>query len=171
MEEIGLRTFAVLIDADMVPAEFATPALAALGEWGQLAIKRAYADWSSPNRDSWMGELGRYAIQPMPKKEHSPGRHSDTRAMVIHALELHCAAIVDGVAIICGDDAFTPLATRLRESGAVVLGAGGTGVSVCFHRRLRPLPRPRQPDVRDERTSHCPGESLHGHGALGLTGA
>ncbi len=132
MEEIGMRTFAVLIDADMVPAEFATPGLAALGEWGQLAIKRAYADWGSPNRDSWIGELGRYAITPMPSKEHSPGRHSDDRALVIHALELHGAGIVDGVAIICGDDAFTPLAARLREAGAVVLGAGGTGVSSVF---------------------------------------
>jgi uncharacterized LabA/DUF88 family protein len=52
--------------------------------------------------------------------------------LVIHALELHGAGIVDGVAIICGDDAFTTLAARLRESGAVVLGAGGAGVTSAF---------------------------------------
>ena len=127
-----MRTFAVLIDADRVPAEFATPGLAALSEWGNLAIKRAYADWGSPNRDSWMGELGRYAIAPMPSKEHSSGRHADDRALVIHALELHRAGIVDGIAIICGDDAFTPLAVRLRGAGAIVVGAGGAGVSPAF---------------------------------------
>ncbi|CUR55090.1 hypothetical protein NOCA2230010 [metagenome] len=132
MIDVCSRTLGVFIDAEKVDAEFASPSLAALDAYGDITMKRAYADWGSPESQSWSRELARHAIAPMQQNEFSAGRHSDPTAMVIHALDLHHAGILSVFAIVCDDDSYTPVATRLRAAGAHVIGIGGPGVSSPF---------------------------------------
>lgn len=132
MTESNARTFGVFIDAAQVSAEVAGPVLAVLGGLGELAMKRAYADWGSPDAQPWARELARQAIAPMQQIEFSAGRHSERTALVIHALDLHTAGVVDSFAIVCDDDSYTSLATRLRAGGATVVGVGGPDVTFQF---------------------------------------
>ncbi len=132
MTETDAPTFGVFIDAEKVSAEVAGPVLAVLGGLGELAMKRAYADWGSPDAQSWARELARHAIAPMQQIEFSAGRHSERNALVIHALDLHTAGVVDAFAIVADDDSYTSLATRLRAGGATVVGVGGPEVTYLF---------------------------------------
>ncbi len=129
-----MLTIGVLIDASTVPSDYATPAIAGMGQFGQLGIKRAYADWGTLGTSSWARELDRHAIAPMERLEHSAGRHASRDALAIHALDLHHSRVLDGFALVCGDDSYAELAARLRDAGAVVVGAGRGAPSSSFAR-------------------------------------
>ncbi|MGD9957873.1 NYN domain-containing protein [Nocardioides sp.] len=129
---VNRRTLGVLIDAEKVGAEYASPALAALSGYGEITMKRAYADWGSPDSQAWARELARHAIAPMQQNEVSAGRHSNPTALVIHALDLQHADVVNTFAIVCEDDSYLPVAQRLRANGAHVIGVGGAGVTAAF---------------------------------------
>jgi len=132
MGDISMRSFGVLFDAEKVGAEVASPVLSSLSEFGELTMKRAYADWGAADAQPWARELARHAIAPMQQTEFSAGRHADRSALVVHALDLHHAGVLDGFAIVCGDDSYARLASKLHEGGAFVVGVGGPGVSSVF---------------------------------------
>ncbi len=127
-----MTTFGVLIDAEKIPAELVGAALAELRRFGEPLVKRAYADWSLPGSVDWSRELTKHGITPMSSIEPSAGRHAVDTALAVHALEMRHHGILDGYAILCDDDSFTGLATKLRASGAIVIGGGLSGVSQAF---------------------------------------
>jgi hypothetical protein len=122
----------VLIDAEYVTANFAGPMFDELTAYGAVTIRRAYGDWSSPHLAGWTYKLEAHAITPVQRFAGSAGRSSIVSAIVIDALDLMHSGRVDGLAIVCNDGAFTPLATRLREGGATVVGLGRSGTARAF---------------------------------------
>jgi hypothetical protein len=128
----NMLTFGVFMDAEKIPAELAGPALTELRRFGEPLIKRAYADWSLPSSGDWAREIARHTITAMSRTEHSAGRHALDTALVVHALDMHHGGVLDGFAILCDDDSYVGLATRLRAGGATVVGGGGSGVSSAF---------------------------------------
>jgi hypothetical protein len=52
--------------------------------------------------------------------------------LVIHALDLHHAGVLNVFAIVSDDDSYAPVARRLRAAGAHVIGAGGPHVTYRF---------------------------------------
>jgi len=128
----GLPQLAVLIDAEYVTANFAGPMFDELTAYGAVTIRRAYGDWSSPHLAGWTYKLEAHAITPVQRFAGSAGRSSIVSAIVIDALDLMHSGRVDGLAIVCNDGAFTPLATRLREGGATVVGLGRSGTARAF---------------------------------------
>jgi uncharacterized LabA/DUF88 family protein len=64
--------------------------------------------------------------------EQSAGRHAVDSALAVDALDLRFHGVLDGYAILCGDDSFAGLAGRLRASGATVIGGGFPAVSSAF---------------------------------------
>ncbi len=128
----GLPRLAVLIDAEYVTANFAAPMFDELTAYGAVTIRRAYGDWTSPHLAGWTYKLEAHAITPVQRFAGSAGRSSIVSAIVIDALDLMHSGRVDGLAIVCNDGAFTPLATRLREGGATVVGLGRSGTARAF---------------------------------------
>src|SRR5699024_1523912 len=52
------------------------------------------------------------------------GKNATDSALIIDAMDLLYSGNVEGFAIVSSDSDFTPLATRLRESGKRVIGVG-----------------------------------------------
>ena len=115
---------AVLIDADNTSAKLVKEMFEELAGYGTITVKRAYGDWSSDGLKGWRNVLLGNAISPQQQFAYTTGKNATDSALIIDAMDLLYSGNVDGFAIVSSDSDFTPLATRLRESGKRVIGVG-----------------------------------------------
>ncbi len=117
-------TLAVLFDGDNVPASHVQEMLNEIAKYGVPTIKRIYGDWTKPNLGSWKTVLLENAITPIQQYSYTTGKNATDSAMIIDAMDILHSGRADGFCIISSDSDFTRLATRLRESGKMVIGMG-----------------------------------------------
>src|SRR5919106_4203256 len=115
---------AVLIDADNTSAKLIKEMFEELAGYGTLTVKRAYGDWTNPHLNNWRDILLANAISPQQQFAYTYGKNATDSALIIDAMDLLYSGNVEGFAIVSSDSDFTPLATRLRESGKRVIGVG-----------------------------------------------
>ena len=124
MQERKELTIAVLIDADNVPYSNIKGMLDEITKYGVPTIKRIYGDWTKPTVSGWKKHLLENAITPIQQYSYTTGKNATDSAMIIDAMDILHNDKVDGFCLISSDSDFTKLATRLRESGKLVLGIG-----------------------------------------------
>ena len=115
---------AVLIDADNTSAKLIVEMFEELASYGTITVKRAYGDWTDPHLTGWREVLLANAISPQQQFAYTYGKNATDSALIIDAMDLLYSGNVEGFAIVSSDSDFTPLATRLRESGKRVIGVG-----------------------------------------------
>jgi uncharacterized protein (TIGR00288 family) len=115
---------AVLIDADNTSARLIKEMFEELAGYGTITVKRAYGDWTNPHLNSWRDVLLGNAISPQQQFAYTYRKNATDSALIIDAMDLLYSGNVEGFAIVSSDSDFTPLATRLRESGKRVIGVG-----------------------------------------------
>src|SRR5262245_49645652 len=115
---------AVLIDADNTSPKLVTEMFEELASYGTITVKRAYGDWTSAHLNGWRAILLGNAISPQQQFAYTYGKNATDSALIIDAMDLLYSGNVEGFAIVSSDSDFTPLATRLRESGRRVIGVG-----------------------------------------------
>jgi uncharacterized protein (TIGR00288 family) len=115
---------AVLIDADNTSPKLIKEMFDELASYGTITVKRAYGDWTTPNLSGWRSILLANAISPQQQFAYTYGKNATDSALIIDAMDLLYSGNVEGFAIVSSDSDFTPLATRLRESGRRVIGVG-----------------------------------------------
>ncbi|MEN9918181.1 MAG: hypothetical protein RL662_617 [Bacteroidota bacterium] len=123
---------AVLIDADNIPYGYVKAMLGEVAKIGVPTVKRIYADWSKPSVSGWRPVLLEHAIIPMQQYSYTVGKNATDSAMIIDAMDILYKQNVDGFCLISSDSDFTRLATRLRESGMIVIGIGEKKTPVPF---------------------------------------
>jgi uncharacterized protein (TIGR00288 family) len=115
---------AVLIDADNTSSKLVKEMFEELASYGTITVKRAYGDWTDPHLNGWREVLLGNAISPQQQFAYTTGKNATDSALIIDAMDLLYSGNVEGFAIVSSDSDFTPLATRLRESGMRVIGVG-----------------------------------------------
>ncbi|CAK7029321.1 NYN domain protein [anaerobic digester metagenome] len=115
---------AVLIDADNIPYSNVKGMLNEIAKFGIPTIKRIYGDWTKPTVSGWKPALLENAITPIQQYSYTTGKNATDSAMIIDAMDILHSDKVDGFCIVSSDSDFTRLATRLRESGMLVIGIG-----------------------------------------------
>src|SRR5689334_6025982 len=115
---------AVLIDADNTSPKLTKEMFEELASYGTITVKRAYGDWTNPHLTGWRDVLLGNAISPQQQFAYTTGKNATDSALIIDAMDLLYSGNVEGFAIVSSDSDFTPLATRLRESGKRVIGVG-----------------------------------------------
>lgn len=115
---------AVLIDADNIPYSNIKGMLYEIAKFGTPTIKRIYGDWTKPTVSGWKPALLENAITPVQQYSYTTGKNATDSAMIIDAMDILHSEKVDGFCIVSSDSDFTRLATRLRESGMLVIGIG-----------------------------------------------
>lgn len=116
--------YAVLIDADNIPAKFADPILKEITKFGEPALRRVYADWSSGRLTNWskvVRDLGLVAHQ---ETANTVGKNASDIGLVIDAMDILHTGRFDGFVLVSSDSDFTALANRVRENGLDVIGIG-----------------------------------------------
>lgn len=118
------KRFAVLIDADNVSARYIKYIMDEISNYGVATYKRIYGDWTKPNTGSWKEILLENSITPVQQYGYTVGKNATDSAMIIDAMDILYSNHVDGFCIVSSDSDFTKLASRLRESGMLVVGMG-----------------------------------------------
>ncbi len=123
---------ALLIDADNAALGGLDQVLAALADFGDVAIRRAYGNWFKAALKAWDPELTRRGIRPVQQSDPVKGKNATDLAMVIDAVDLHHTARPAVYALVSSDSDYTPLAHFLRERGATVIGFGRANAAQSF---------------------------------------
>ena len=123
MDKFDLK-LAVLIDADNIPYSNIKGMLDEIAKLGIPTIKRIYGDWTKPTVSGWKPALLEHAITPIQQYSYTTGKNATDSAMIIDAMDILHSEKVDGFCLVSSDSDFTRLATRLRESGMLVIGIG-----------------------------------------------
>ncbi|MDR0570058.1 MAG: NYN domain-containing protein [Clostridiales Family XIII bacterium] len=126
------KKIAVLIDADNVSARYIGHILDEVSNQGTPTYKRIYGDWTSYRQASWREVLLKHSITPIQQYSYTIGKNSTDSALIIDAMDILYSDSVDGFCIVSSDSDFTRLATRLRESGMMVIGMGEKKTPAAF---------------------------------------
>jgi len=124
MKEKRDLKLAVLIDADNIPYSNIAGMLDEIAKLGIPTIKRIYGDWTKPTVSGWKPALLEHAITPIQQYSYTTGKNATDSAMIIDAMDILHSEKVDGFCLVSSDSDFTRLATRIRESGSLVVGIG-----------------------------------------------
>jgi uncharacterized LabA/DUF88 family protein len=120
----GLLKLAVLIDADNVPYGSIKGIMEEITKDGIPTIKRIYGDWTKPAMKGWKESLLEHSVTPIQQYAYTTGKNATDSALIIDAMDILHRENVDGFCIVSSDSDFTKLASRLRESGKMVIGIG-----------------------------------------------
>lgn len=126
------QKMAVLIDADNTQLSKLEDVFHELTTYGRLVVKKAYGNWKKQSLKKWEEEVKRLAIKTEQQFDYVSGKNTTDIAMVIDAMDLLHSGMYDAFALVSSDSDFTPLAIRLRESGAYIIGVGETKTPEAF---------------------------------------
>lgn len=115
---------AVLVDADNANHQVAQGLFDEIAKYGIASVKRIYGDWSSPQLSGWRSILLKHALTPVQQFAYTKGKDATDMGLIIDAMDLLYSGKFDGFCLISSDSDFTPLASRIRQSGLVVYGFG-----------------------------------------------
>lgn len=95
------------------------------GKIGQIALQRAYANWSDPRLAIMRGEINELGIDPIQVFGFSRDQKKNAAdiQLAIDAIDLaHVRPSLEVFVIVSGDGGFAALAKKLHEYGKVVVG-------------------------------------------------
>ncbi len=116
--------YAVLIDADNIPAKFAAAILTEITSFGEPAIRRVYGDWSSSRLNQWTKMVKDLGLTAHQETANTTGKNASDIGLVIDAMDILHTGRFDGFVLVSSDSDFTALANRVREQGMDVIGIG-----------------------------------------------
>lgn len=99
-----------------------------------MTYKRIYGDWTKSNSASWKEELLQNSITPIQQFSYTQGKNSTDSAMIIDAMDMLYTSELEGFCLVSSDSDFTKLASRLRESGKMVIGMGEDKTPLPFRK-------------------------------------
>ena len=130
--EIKSKKLAVLIDADNSSLNSIQFVLEEVAKYGIASVKRVYGDWSTDTLKNWRDILLPNAITPVQQFAYTKGKDAIDMILIIDAMDLLYSNALDGFCIVSSDSDFTPLASRIRESGLTVFGFGRNKTPEAF---------------------------------------
>jgi uncharacterized LabA/DUF88 family protein len=163
MREKNDLNLAVLIDADNIPYSNIKGMLDEIAKFGVPTIKRIYGDWTKATVSGWKPALLEHAITPIQQYSYTTGKNATDSAMIIDAMDILHSQKVDGFCLVSSDSDFTRLATRLRESGMLVIGIGEKKtprpfIVACDKFIYIEIISPPETSKKDEKTSNLPAQ-------------
>lgn len=132
--DIKIKKLAVLIDADNSSVNSIESILEEVAKYGIASVKRVYGDWSSESLKKWRDVLLPHAITPVQQFAYTSGKDATDMILIIDAMDLLYGGALDGFCIVSSDSDFTPLASRIRESGLTVYGFGRSKTPEAFRK-------------------------------------
>ena len=129
---LNLSGIAVLIDADNTQFSKLKAILDEISKYGRIIVKKAYGNWKSPELKKWEDEIKQLAIKPEQQFAYTKGKNATDIALVIDAMNLLYTDNYDAFVIVSSDADYTPLAIKLRETGAYIFGVGEDKTPAAF---------------------------------------
>ncbi|HEU5364130.1 MAG TPA: NYN domain-containing protein, partial [Hanamia sp.] len=130
--EIKSNKIALLVDGDNAQSKMMDLVLEEASKYGKVTIRRVYGDWTTQHMNHWKGQLNEMAFNPIQKFSYTTGKNSTDSALIIDAMDILHADLVDGFCIVSSDSDYTGLAKRIREAGIFVMGIGEQKTPAAF---------------------------------------
>lgn len=127
-----MTKLAVLIDADNTSAQIARELFEEIAKYGIAGVKKIYGDWTAQSLLGWQKILLKYALTPIQQFAYTKGKDATDMKLIIDAMDLLYSKTFDGFCLVSSDSDFTPLASRIRESGLIVYGFGRKNTPEAF---------------------------------------
>lgn len=124
MAERDRPLYAVLFDADNIPAKYAGAILKEITSFGEPALRRVYGDWSSGRLNNWSKAVRDLGLVAHQETANTVGKNASDIGLVIDAMDILHTGRFDGFVLVSSDSDFTALANRAREQGIDVIGVG-----------------------------------------------
>lgn len=125
--------FAVLVDAENMPASDYIAVLNEVEANGAVAIKWIYADWTNQHQKNWKEALHETASKP--KQQFHYGKDAADHALVMDAIEItNNNHRINAVCIVSSDGGFSSVAQRIREYGIHVMAIGNRNTPERFRK-------------------------------------
>ena len=118
------KKVAVFIDAENISARFADKLLAEAANYGDVIIRRVYADWSSANVQAWKEVVSKHSLLAEQQFSAVKGKNSGDISLIINAMIVLFERDVDVFCLASSDSDFTRLVQVLREREKTVIGLG-----------------------------------------------
>ena len=123
-QNLSDKPIAVLIDAENAQLTALPRVFEKCREFGRVALRRAYGDFTLPTLKDWPKAMEDFAIQPMQHFRIINGKSASDAALIVDAMDLLHSNRFDVFCIVSSDSDFTRLAIRIREEGLLVYGFG-----------------------------------------------
>jgi uncharacterized protein (TIGR00288 family) len=123
---------ALLVDGDNAQSKMMDLILEEASKYGKVTIRRVYGDWTTQHMNHWKSQLNEMAFNPIQKFSYTTGKNSTDSALIIDAMDILHADLVDGFCIVSSDSDYTGLAKRIREAGIFVMGIGEQKTPAAF---------------------------------------
>ena len=118
------KKVAVFIDAENISARFADRLFAEAANYGDVIIRRVFADWSSVNVQAWKEVVTRHSIIAEQQFSAVKGKNSGDISLIINAMMVLFERDIDVFCLASSDSDFTRLVQVLREREKTVIGLG-----------------------------------------------
>lgn len=122
---------ALLIDGENGPASAAAAILVRASEWGEVALRRVYGDWSSPQMRSWREVVTQHGMRAV--HQHLPKKNAADIALTVDAIDLFHQGF-RRFCLVSGDSDYVPLVLWLMEHGCLVAVVGQKDVPLALRR-------------------------------------
>jgi len=126
MIDLKNRKVAVFIDAENVSAQHIDNILSEASNYGDVIIKRVFADWSSPLMKSWVEKISLQSLKPEQQFSAIKGKNSSDISLIVSVLTALFEKSIDVFCLVSNDSDFTRLVQELREREKTVVGFGTT---------------------------------------------
>lgn len=159
------RRFAVLIDSDNVSAKYLPGILDEMTKYGICTYRRIYGDFTSTQATKWKMGLLENSVTPIQQYSNTVGKNATDSTLIIDAMDILYTRNVEGFCIVSSDGDFTRLASRLRESGMMVIGMGEDKTPLSFRRAcnvfttLENLIDQEESELENENIDVCAGRN------------
>ncbi len=115
---------ALYIDAENISPKHVDKLIEEASNYGDVIIKRAFADWSQSTVASWKQYLSKYSITADQQFAPVKGKNSSDISLIISAMVALFERGVDVFCLASSDSDFTRLVQEIRERGKTVVGFG-----------------------------------------------
>ncbi len=118
------KRVALFIDAENISAKYADRLLQESASYGDVIVRRVFADWSSPNVVAWKGVVARHSLIAEQQFSAVKGKNSGDISLIINAMIVLFEKDIDVFCLASSDSDFTRLVQELREREKTVVGFG-----------------------------------------------
>lgn len=117
------KSVVLFIDAENISFKYAKDIFNIASSYGELIIKRIYADWTSKEVGGWKNQIAEHSIIAMQNFKLNNKNSSDMYLMA-EALSIFYEKDVEIFIIVSSDSDYIPLVQKLRENKKQVIGIG-----------------------------------------------
>lgn len=118
------KKIALFIDAENISSDYAKFIFDKVSSYGEIIIKRIYADWTNEQPKNWKDIISEYSITAIQCFTFASKKNSSDMYLTTDIAEILYEKNIDIFVIVSSDSDYTSWVQKIREKGKQALGFG-----------------------------------------------